>query len=135
MMPDDNDNKLTTTMSRRIRRARVHRGLTQWEVAERLGISETFFARIERGTARPTLPRFARLVMVLGVSADSLLNNEGAIVYRDDRLLRWPHDDASAEVRRIYRRLQNAPERLLELIAHILDALEPRDPAMTPSES
>ncbi len=73
--------------------------------------------------------------MVLGVSADSLMSDDEPIVYRDDRLLRWPHDDASTEVRRIYRRLQNAPERLLELIAHILDALEPRDPAMTPSES
>ena len=135
MMPDDNDSKLTITMGRRIRRARVHRGLTQWEVAERLGISETFFARIERGTARPTLPRFTRLVMVLGVSADSLMSDDEPIVYRDDRLLRWPHDDASVEVRRIYRRLQNVPARLLELIAQILDVLEPCGPTMTPGES
>ncbi len=122
-------------ISQRMRQARTHRGLAQWEVAERMGISEAFYARIEQDRASLTLARFVRLVSVLGISPDSLLSGDKPIIYRDDRLLRWPHDDASMEVRRIYRRLRFAPEQWVGLIAHILDVVEPLDDTEKPGAS
>ncbi len=118
-----------------MRQARMHRGLAQWEVAERIGVSEAFYARIERNKRSLTLKRFVLLVIVLGVSADSLLSDDNPIVYRDDWLLQWPHDDDPIELRRLYRQLRQAPDQVFPLIGHILDVVDEFRLAKGPSAS
>ena len=63
-------------MGSRARRVRLARGFIQEEVAERVGVSAEFYARIERGHALPSVRTFCRLVAILDVSADSLLGLE-----------------------------------------------------------
>lgn len=59
-MPDATTVKLPTTLARRIRSARVQRGLKQFELAERAGISQGHLSQIEAGK-RPTLATMKKL--------------------------------------------------------------------------
>lgn len=58
----------------KLRKARRDAGLTQAEVAKRAGISETYYAQIERAEKNPTTSIFVKIVRVIGVSADDILD-------------------------------------------------------------
>lgn len=49
-------------------RARRRSGMTQTELAERLGLSQPYIAKLERGDANPTLGTAGTLLAVLGFS-------------------------------------------------------------------
>jgi transcriptional regulator with XRE-family HTH domain len=81
------------TLGKAARDARKALGLTQENVAERLDVSVEFYGRIERGVAWPSVDVFARMISILGVSADSLLGVEAArasgaapLIQKDDPL-------------------------------------------------
>lgn len=57
----------------RLREARVKRGLTQAEVAERLGVTRSVIARYESGINDPPSENISKMAEILGVSADYLL--------------------------------------------------------------
>lgn len=67
------DADLARSIGKAARKARMALGLTQEQTAERLDITTEFYARLERGTAKPSIGTFVRMVMILGVSADTLL--------------------------------------------------------------
>lgn len=70
-MPDDKVSiKQTAT---RLRKARKAAGLTQVQVAEKAGISQTYYAQIERAEKNPTTSIFVKIVKSIGVSADDIL--------------------------------------------------------------
>jgi transcriptional regulator with XRE-family HTH domain len=71
-------NELATVIGRTARQARQALGLTQEEVAEKLGVSVEFCSRLERGVALPSLKTFVRLAEVLRVDRDTLLGLEPA---------------------------------------------------------
>ena len=62
-----------TEFPRRLRRIRMQQGLTQLELAHRLGIQQTGVSRFESGKRSPTMRSIVRLVLALDVSADQLL--------------------------------------------------------------
>lgn len=76
------ENDLAISLGNAARQARKARGLTQARMAEQLDVSVEFYGRIERGVAWPSIGTFQRMVEVLGVSADSLLDREllGAVM-------------------------------------------------------
>ncbi len=51
-------------------------GLTQQNVAEKLGISQPSYIRYENGTAEPTLENLVKLADLFDVSVDFLLGRE-----------------------------------------------------------
>ena len=57
----------------RIRQARDRAGLTQEQLAERIGVSRTAIARYESGEIEPKLHNLAAIALALGVSCDELL--------------------------------------------------------------
>ena len=63
----------TSTIGKRIRSAREHKGWRQEDFAERIGLSVTYTGMIERGEKVPKLETFITIANVLGVSADQLL--------------------------------------------------------------
>ncbi len=65
------DSKLATTIGKSARTARTALGLSQADVAEKLGLSLEFVGRIERGVALPSVPTLVSLAKVLGVSSDA----------------------------------------------------------------
>jgi transcriptional regulator with XRE-family HTH domain len=67
------NNELAIAIGRAARQARQALGLTQEQIAEKLGVSVKFCSRIERGVALPSLGTFMRLVEVLRVDGNTLL--------------------------------------------------------------
>ena len=63
----------TTSIGKRIRKAREQRGWRQEDFAEKIGLSVTYTGMIERGEKVPKLETFITIANVLGVSADQLL--------------------------------------------------------------
>lgn len=60
-------------LGRRVRRARKAAGLTQYELAEKLGISTSFLGHIERGSRKASLETIIRIANELSISLDNLL--------------------------------------------------------------
>ena len=63
-------------MGQRIREARRQKGYTQRALAERADITDIFLGEIERGSRRPSLNSFIKLLDALDVSADYILRYE-----------------------------------------------------------
>ena len=55
-----------------MRAARHQIGVTQRQLARRLGLSESFYARIEKCQALPSVPTLVKIVDALGLSVDYL---------------------------------------------------------------
>lgn len=49
---------------------RSRQGLTQAELAEKVGVDQSYLSRLERGQRRPSARLFARLCKVLNVSLE-----------------------------------------------------------------
>ena len=69
------------TIRENLKRARISSGLTQTEMAERIGISVTAYQKIESGRTRILNTHFSKCAEVLGVSLSELVN--GFIPVRD----------------------------------------------------
>lgn len=59
--------------SQRLKWLREKKGLTQKEMAEKLGISQQYYGRFEKGTGQPNLETLYKLRHILGESLDFLL--------------------------------------------------------------
>ncbi|QSQ21625.1 helix-turn-helix transcriptional regulator [Pyxidicoccus parkwayensis] len=70
--------ELAITVGTAARAARVGLGLTQADVAERVGIAMEVYSRMERGKVLPSVTTLRRLCQVLRIGADSLLGLEVA---------------------------------------------------------
>ena len=63
---------MTETLGSRIRHAREHYGMSQAELARRIGISGTALNQIESGkTPDPGVSRIIGIARVLGISTDA----------------------------------------------------------------
>ena len=60
-------------MGKRVRKQRQLIGLTQQELAERIGASTSFVGHVERGTRKASLETLVALSNALGVGVDYLL--------------------------------------------------------------
>lgn len=65
--------ELSVQVGRAARDARLKLGLTQADVAERVGITDEVYGRVERGEMLPSTPTLKLLCGVLGVPADRLI--------------------------------------------------------------
>ena len=61
------------SIGQRIARRRIHAGLKQNALAEKIGISNNYLSSIERGRENPTLETFIAICKVLQVTPDYLL--------------------------------------------------------------
>ena len=59
-----------------LRAARMKKGLTQQELADRIGIALQSYQRYEQGNREPSLKTLSTLADLLDVSADYLLGRE-----------------------------------------------------------
>ncbi len=60
----------------RVKNARIAVGLSQDDVANKVGITQVAYSYIERGLKTPSLPIAVRIAHTLNVSLDYLTNNE-----------------------------------------------------------
>ncbi|WP_257460530.1 helix-turn-helix domain-containing protein [Archangium lipolyticum] len=68
------DEKLQRLMGAAARAARLRLGLTQAEVAAKVGLRSSVYGRVERGHMTPSVPTLRRLCETLGISSDALLS-------------------------------------------------------------
>ena len=127
------DTTLAKLIGEAARSARKALSLTQEDIAERIGISLEFYARIERGRTYPSVPTLARMAEALEASADALLGTGARVSFARERPRmssspdRSDRRDASTpELRRIIRRLSRMDPRTLRLISSFVSALERR---------
>ncbi|WP_343211109.1 helix-turn-helix domain-containing protein [Archangium violaceum] len=66
--------QLAKAMGDSAREARTKAGLTQADVAERIGVATEVYGRLERGLLMPSVPTLRRLCMALSLHADTLLS-------------------------------------------------------------
>ena len=65
--------KLSKALGDAARQARLRAGLTQADVAERIGVATEVYGRLERGLLMPSVPTLRRLCVALHLPADALL--------------------------------------------------------------
>lgn len=65
-------NELLNTPGKRLRAVRVNSGLSQKEIAAKLGVTQSYLSRIERG-GNPINSVVVQLAEILGVTTDYLL--------------------------------------------------------------
>ena len=104
--PLDGGDSLVQQIGRRIRAVRLHRLITQVELARALGIERTTLTKYERGSRSMTVEMLVQIARVLQVAPSVLL---------DDTL---PVE--SEEVREIMRRLAQRPD----VVPQVLDMLD-----------
>jgi transcriptional regulator with XRE-family HTH domain len=94
-----------------VREARKRAGLTQRELAEKAGTTQSAIARLESGRTRPAFDDVLRLVRLCGMDLDIMLSERDDSDWaqaralrklspeeRMDRMVRWGH-----QVRQLYR--------------------------------
>ncbi|WP_049269379.1 helix-turn-helix domain-containing protein [Pseudomonas aeruginosa] len=72
-MPKNDSKHLAELVGRAIARQRVSSGLSQEQVAERLGIGSEAVSRIERGIVMPNVERLVELAAIFGCETADLL--------------------------------------------------------------
>jgi transcriptional regulator with XRE-family HTH domain len=68
------DEKLQRILGDAARAARLRLGLTQAEVAKKVGLKSGVYGRVERGMMTPSVPTLRRICETLGISSDVLLS-------------------------------------------------------------
>ena len=99
MRAEDDDSRVDAAIGERIRRRRTELGLTQEQLAQRLGVSYQQVQKYERGANRISASRLYALALRLDVAPGYFYADleVPAEVLRDDG-----HDPAAGEVARTY---------------------------------
>lgn len=75
--------ELAKRLGKNIAASRKALGLTQEQVALRLGVEPETISRIERGMTTPSLPTLERIAHTIGVTIAALLGEEPILAKRD----------------------------------------------------
>lgn len=114
----------TATFGDRLAAAREATGLTQKELAQRVGVKASTLRSWEEDLSEPRANRLSILAGILGVSLSWLLNGEGEGVSAPDE--EAPAADVSAvlvEIRSIRAQMAQSSERLARLEKQLRNAV------------
>ena len=67
------DNKINLEICNNLKRARIKRNLIQSEVAKKAGLNSNYYAKVERGEAKPSGVTITKIIKALGVKAEDIL--------------------------------------------------------------
>ena len=116
------------SLGKAVQAARIALDWTQEDAAERIGISVPFYGRIERGHSLPSIQVLARMVQVLGISANVLTHDPDRVSAASRS--RVPHH--GPKLRRLVRQLRKASPKTIRVVTKVVDAL--RIPPDEPDE-
>nr|DAV75734.1 MAG TPA: Helix-turn-helix XRE-family like protein [Caudoviricetes sp.] len=60
-----------------IKEARDRSGMTQYQIADAVGVSRAYYADVERGRYTPSLKLLSRLAVLLNIDLNFLKENDG----------------------------------------------------------
>lgn len=101
---------IAARLGERLRALRLRAGLTQQDLADRVGISPPEISKYELARRTPSLESLASLADGLGLPLAEVMAIEGP-------------ENASPELQRILRRLHGQPEETLELVGRLIDVV------------
>ena len=117
------------SLGMRIRRARKAAGMTQADLAEKLGISTSFLGHIERGTRKASLDTLVKMANELGVSLDSLAVGERSMVAKMNYVKgnfatthQHPHEQCGYVISGEYRLKAELPDKQIDVLLHAGDS-------------
>lgn len=58
----------------KLKKSRLKAGMTQKQLAEKLGLNTNFYARIERGEENPSLETLKKLTKILKIKSSDILS-------------------------------------------------------------
>lgn len=92
--------------SERLKNLRKKVGLTQVDVAGKLGISQQAYASWERGVKKPTQENLVKIAQILSVSVDYLLGNSEEVVELDniELLFRMNSKGLTEEEKKVFKK-------------------------------
>ena len=64
--------KTTKEIAKKLKQARLAKGLTQFELADKAGIHSNAFAKIERAERNPSLETLEKLIKALGLKSSDI---------------------------------------------------------------
>jgi transcriptional regulator with XRE-family HTH domain len=124
------DTELASLMGAAARAARVRLGLTQADIAERIGMASEVYGRLERGHMLPSVQNLRRLCMVLNVPPHELLGlgeDFAAPPPPKDKPvvpLGKPREEDTPEMRRLMRNLRKLSPVQLKLMNLVASAMQ-----------
>ncbi|NOK12782.1 helix-turn-helix domain-containing protein [Corallococcus exercitus] len=115
--------ELGITIGMAARAAREHLGLTQAEVAERIGLVHPVYSRLERGKMLPSVPSLYRLCQELRVSPETMLGltPEGAV--RKGRKPAPREDGDAPDLRRLLHLARKLDAEELDALLNVASVL------------
>ncbi len=114
---------MNTINSQALKQARKEMGLSQEQLAKKLGVSKVAVCWYENGDRTPTLEHFVELANILNLSLDELSGREVTVVSEDneDYVVKLPKRDLEIisemkKYKKLYKNLYSDPERTIKLI-------------------
>ena len=96
-------------------KARAELGLTQKELANKVGVSQAYIAKLEGGEVNPTLERIGSLLAVLELSLTTDTTTLSPYPEPSPWLTIWAHDDDARVAEINYERVVRSREERREL--------------------
>ena len=122
------DTELASMLGAASRAARVRMGLTQADVAERIGMASEVYGRLERGHMLPSVQNLRRLCVVLNVPPHELLglgeNLAAPPPAKDKAAGVKVREDDTPEMRRLMRNLRKLSPVQLKLMNLVASAMQ-----------
>lgn len=114
---------MNTINSQALKQARKKLGLSQDQLAQKLGVSKVAICWYENNDRTPTLEHFIELADILGLSLDELSGREVNVVSEgeEDYVIKLPKRDLEIiseikKYKKLYKNLYSDPERTMKLI-------------------
>ena len=131
--------QLMKTIAAAARQARKHRGLTQADVADEIGISAECYGRIDRGLVLPSIRTFYAIAVALEINPNQLLGlpmpePATASLVRPQRpagTYGATQERPEPELRRLLRQLRKASPQTLQITEWLLKQID-RSHSTTP---
>jgi transcriptional regulator with XRE-family HTH domain len=129
-MPTRLPDPLDTLVGARIRVFRVHRKISQTDLAEKIGVTFQQVQKYEKGTNRIGASRLSRIAGVLGISVGELFESPGEKSGDSALLFRMLAEPGALRVLKAYARTSDA--RVRHAIAELIEGIADKQPTKKP---
>lgn len=136
-MPTRMPDPLDAMVGARIRVFRIHRRISQTDLADQIGVTFQQVQKYEKGTNRIGASRLSRIATVLGVSVGELFESPGEKSGDSSVLFRLLAEPGALRVLKAYTRTSDPRIRhaIAELVEGIADKQSPKRPSTKSSIS
>ena len=121
---------LDVMVGAKIRIFRIHRGVSQIDLAEQIGVTFQQVQKYERGINRVGAGRLSRIAAVLGVSIGELFESPGGKLADSTSPFRLLAEPGALRVLKAYTRTSDP--RVRHAIAELIEGIADKEPAKKP---